>query len=239
MQVSSLFDDLLALFYPTLCLACDEVLISGERECCTQCRTTLPYLSYHLPGPVEALTESLLARRFWGKVPVRYTLAYLQFSPHGRVQQLLHRLKYDNQPEIGRVLGRWFGEELGRVGYGSEFDGIVPVPMHPSKLRLRGYNQAACFAEGLGEAIALPIWEHLLVKTDQTESQTRKGRLARWQNVVGGFAVPAATAPELAGQRILLVDDVLTTGATLEVCATVLLAGGASAVSVATIAAAG
>lgn len=238
MQAVSLFADLLALFYPTLCLACDEVLVSGERECCTQCRTALPYLSYHLPDPTTAAADSPLARRFWGKVPVQHTLAYLQFSARGRVQQLLHRLKYENQPEIGQVFGRWFGEELSRTGYHALFEGIVPVPMHPSKLRLRGYNQALCFAEGLGESLELPVWTHLLEKTSDTDSQTRKSRLARWQNVSGGFVV-AADSPELAGRHVLLVDDVLTTGSTLEACAVGLLAGGAATVSVATLAAAG
>ncbi len=239
MQVTPLFSDLLALFYPTLCLACDEVLVSGERECCTQCRTALPYLSYHLPNPTEAPTDTPLARRFWGKVPVQHAVAYLLFSPRGRVQQLLHRLKYDNQPDIGRMLGRWFGEELRLAGYAALYDGLVPVPMHFSKLRYRGYNQAACFAEGLGESMELPVWEQLIVKLDQTESQTRKGRLERWQNVSSGFAIPATAAPEIIQRRLLLVDDVLTTGATLEACATALLAAGAATVSVATIAAAG
>lgn len=239
MLLTPLFTDLVALLYPTLCLACDEVLISGERECCTQCRVALPYLTYHLPNPTDAPADTPLARRFWGKVPVAHTLAYLQFSARGRVQQLLHRLKYENQPEIGRVLGRWFGEELGAAGYGTTVDGLVPVPMHPIKLRRRGYNQATCFADGLAEALQLPVWGGLLEKISDTESQTRKDRLARWQNVTRGFAVSPAAATELAGQRILLVDDVLTTGATLEACTTVLLASGAATVSIATIAAAG
>lgn len=238
MRAVPLLADLLALFYPTLCLACDEVLVSGEAEFCTGCRTTLPYLSYHLPSPAEAPTDTPLARRFWGKLPVRHTLAYVQFSARGRVQQLLHRLKYENQPDIGRVLGRWFGAELAQAGYAAVFDGLVPVPLHPAKQRRRGYNQAACFAEGLSETLALPVWGSALVKVEQTESQTRKSRVDRWQNVTGGFAAAPETAAELVGRRILLVDDVLTTGATLEACATELLAAGVGSVSVATIAAA-
>ncbi len=239
MVVAPLLADLVALLYPTLCLACDEVLISGELECCTQCRVALPYLTYHLPNVAEAPTDTPLARRFWGKVPVAHTLAYLKFSPRGRVQQLLHRLKYENQPEIGRVLGRWFGEELAVAGFGSVVDGLVPVPMHPNKLRRRGYNQAECFAEGLAEALQLPVWTSLVEKITDTESQTRKNRIDRWQNVASGFAVPRTATAELTGQRLLLVDDVLTTGSTLEACASVLLASGAGTVSIATIAAAG
>ncbi len=235
----SAFADLLALLYPTLCVACDDVLIRGERECCTPCRTDLPVLGYHLPSATAAPKDTPLARRFWGKLPVAHALAYVQFGAKGRVQHLLHRLKYENQPEIGQMLGRWFGEELAQTGYNGLFDGIVPVPMHANKQRIRGYNQAECFADGLAESLALPVWPVMLTKVSQTESQTRKSRLARWQNVGTGFAVSAEAAAELMGQRVLLVDDVLTTGATLEACAGVLLAGGARSVSIATIASAG
>ncbi len=233
MRNNGLLTDFIALLYPTLCNACDDVLVSGEQDFCTDCRVGLPYLAYHLPDPAQAAAQSPLGRRFWGKVPLEHTLAYLQFTPQGRVQHLLHRLKYDNQPEIGRVLGRWFGAELALVGYAAEFDGLVPVPLHPSKLRLRGYNQAACFAEGLAESLGLPVWEAALQKTTQTESQTRKSRLARWGNVDQGFT---ASEGQLHGKRVLLVDDVLTTGATLEACATAVLAAGARTVSVVTIA---
>jgi ComF family protein len=237
MRIKELFPDFLALLYPSLCFACDDVLLSGEFDFCTDCRTNLPYLSYHLPDPAQAAATSPLNRRFWGKVPVEHALAYLQFVAKGRVQHLLHRLKYDDQPEIGRILGRWFGAELAQAGYAAEFDALVPVPMHPAKQRRRGYNQATCFAEGLGESLALPIWETALVKSKETESQTRKNRLSRWENVDHGFE--AAVGSQLIGQRVLLVDDVLTTGATLEVCAGVALAAGAASVSVVTIATAG
>lgn len=234
---TNLFADLLALFYPDLCLACDEPLVSGEQDFCTDCRVKLPYLSYHLPNPTAAADASPLLRRFWGKVPVRHALAYLRFSSHGRVQRLLHRLKYDDQPEIGITLGRWFGNELAQTGYQAEFDALVPVPMHPAKERRRGYNQAACFAEGLADSLSLPVLKTALQKLDDTASQTRKSRLERWENVGEGFNVPEPAA--IASKRLLLVDDVLTTGATLEACATVLLAADAGSVSIATIAAAG
>ena len=231
--------DFLALLYPTLCLACDQILLSGEHECCTPCRTALPYLGYHLPHQTTAPTDTPLARRFWGKVPVRHALGYLQFTPQGAVQQLLHRLKYENQPDLARMLGRWFGTELAGAGYGSTFHGLVPVPMHPAKQRRRGYNQATCFAEGLAVGLHLPIWEAALTKVTNAESQTRKSRLARWQNVGKGYAASAEGAAQVRGQHVLLVDDVLTTGATLEACTASLLAAGAGAVSIATIAAAG
>ncbi len=238
LSVSDLFQDVLSLFYPMLCLACDEPLVGGEEHCCTECRVKLPYLSHHLPDPVTAAATSPLARRFWGKVPLQHTLAYLQFTARGRVQRLLHQLKYEDQPEIGTVLGRWFGAELAQVGYAAEFDALIPVPMHPSKERRRGYNQATCYAEGLAESLELPVWPTALRKLADGGSQTRKNRIERWQNVSGGFTV-GPKAEEITGKRLLLVDDVLTTGATLEACATVLLAAGAQNVSVCTIASAG
>lgn len=234
---TNLFNDLLALFYPDLCLACEEALVGGEQDFCTDCRVKLPYLNHHQPNPAVAAEASPLLRRFWGKVPVHHALAYLRFAPRGKVQRLLHRLKYDNHPEIGTTLGRWFGSELAQLGYQAEFDALVPVPMHPTKERRRGYNQAACFAEGLGEGLGLPVMNAALRKLDDTASQTRKNRLERWENVGEGFDVPDPAT--IAAKRLLLVDDVLTTGATLEACASVVLAAGAGAVSVITIAAAG
>lgn len=228
-------EDLLALFFPELCLACEEPLVSGEQHCCTDCRVNLPYLDYHLRGPHA--TENPLAARFWGKVTVCHALAYLRFSAQGRVQHLLHQLKYERQPEIGQVLGMWFGSDLAQCGYSQEFDMVVPVPMHPAKERKRGYNQAACFGEGIAAGLLLPHHPKALTKVVDTGSQTRRDRLARWQNTQEGFA--PAHPEEIADKRVLLVDDVLTTGATLEACATTVLAAGALSVSVATIAAAG
>jgi len=225
-----LLADLLALFFPRPCLACREPLVAGEAHLCTSCRTELPYTDYHLLPP----ERNPLARRFWGKLPVRHTLSYLRFQRHGRVQQLLHQLKYQGQVGVGHALGQLYGAELAAAGLGPEFELIVPVPLHRRKLARRGYNQAEAFATGLAAALPCPSAAHALRRTAHTASQTRKGRAERWQNVATVFEVADPAA--VAGRHILLVDDVLTTGATLEACGAALLAAGARAISIATIA---
>ncbi|UYZ62367.1 ComF family protein [Hymenobacter weizhouensis] len=230
MPIATLLSDTFALLFPRVCLACTDPLSRGEDHVCTGCRAQLPYTDFHrLPA-----TSNPLARRFWGKVPVRHALSYLRFQKHGRVQHLLHQLKYRGQQDVGRVLGRWYGQELREAGLQPDFDVVVPVPLHPRKLARRGYNQSDSFAEGLATGLHLPWHATALRRHEFTESQTRKSRLQRWENVADVFTVPEAAT--VAGRRVLLVDDVLTTGATLEACAAALLAAGAAEVNIATIA---
>ena len=227
-----LLADLAALFFPRPCLACREPLVAGEAHLCTACRIELPYTDFHLLPPAH----NPLARRFWGKLPVQHTLSYLHFLRHGRVQQLLHQLKYRGQSQVGSALGQLYGAELAEAGLGPAFDLIVPVPLHRRKLARRGYNQAEAFATGLAAALPCLSAAHALRRTEHTASQTRKGRAARWENVATVFEVAEPAA--VVGRHILLVDDVLTTGATLEACGAALLAAGAQAISIATIASA-
>jgi ComF family protein len=229
-MLRALLTDFLALFFPQACLACQDSLVAGEQHLCTTCRAELPYTNYHL----LPAAQNSLSRRFWGKLPVAYTLSYVRFLQHGRVQRLLHQLKYQGQQEVGKVLGQLYGAELATAGLGSEFDLIVPVPLHRRKLARRGYNQADAFAQGLAITLPCPWSAAALRRTEHTASQTRKSRTERWQNVSTVFEV--TNPQEVAGRHILLVDDVLTTGATLEACGAALLAAGARQVSIATIA---
>jgi ComF family protein len=229
-MLRALLTDFLALFFPQACLACRDSLVAGEEHLCTTCRAELPYTNYHL----LPAAQNPLSRRFWGKLPVAYTLSYVRFLQHGRVQRLLHQLKYQGQQEVGKVLGQLYGAELATAGLGSEFDLIVPVPLHRRKLARRGYNQADAFAQGLAITLPCPWSAAALRRTEHTASQTRKSRTERWQNVSTVFEV--TNPQEVAGRHILLVDDVLTTGATLEACGAALLAAGARQVSIATIA---
>lgn len=230
MPLPVILADFVGLIFPKVCLACAEPLSRGEDHLCTNCRAQLPYTDYHL----LPATDNPLARRFWGRVPVRHALSYLRFLRRGRVQHLLHQLKYRGQRDVGLVLGRWYGHDLARQEF--QFDLIVPVPLHPHKLAKRGYNQSDPFAAGLAESLGIPWQPDALRRLEHTDSQTRKNRLERWQNVAEVFEVADAAA--IQGKHILIVDDVLTTGATLEACAAALLAAGAAEVSIATIASA-
>ncbi|GAA4423746.1 ComF family protein [Pontibacter saemangeumensis] len=228
-----MFDDLLSLLFPRSCYACDGAMARGESYICTKCSVKLPYTDVHVHGATE---QNPLQRRFWGKVPVRFAFAYLHFVPKGRVQRLLHKLKYKGASELGEHLGQRYGSLLSDYQYPGQFDLVVPVPLHRHKLRRRGYNQAESFARGLAGAMQLPHIGDVLYRAIDTSTQTSKSRFDRWQNVEQVFQVPR---PEtVQGKRVLLVDDVMTTGATLEACAVALLAAGAAEVSVVTIAAA-
>jgi ComF family protein len=149
-------------------------------------------------------------------------MALFKFSKSGRVQHLLHQLKYRNQPEIGVTLGRIYGEKMKNESeLPFNVDLIIPIPLHPARKRKRGYNQSAKFAEGLSERLEIPFTDELLERRIKTETQTRKTKLNRWENINGVFGIKNSAL--LEGKRILLVDDVITTGSTLEACSQVLI----------------
>lgn len=225
-----IFQDFLSLIFPNACFVCNDALAKGEEYICTHCIYKLPKTNYH------KLTENPLQQRFYGIINLKHVHSYLYFIKSGSVSQLLYKLKYENVPELGEVLGKWFGKDLQEVGMAEEYDLVLPVPLHKSKLRKRGYNQSDGIAKGLGSALEIPDNNKVLKRSYKNESQTKKGRIERWKNVENIFNV---TEPDIiVGQRILLVDDVLTTGATLEACATALIKAGCKEVGIATLAAA-
>lgn len=221
-------NDLAGLFYPEICEACDDLLIPGEKVFCTRCMATLPGTGYHM------LDDNPVSRQFWGKIPLYSAAACWHFHKGGRVQRLLHRLKYEHKPEIGVRTGEMYGQQLLRSQYFSSVDMIVPVPLHPEKLKIRGYNQAATFAEGLSASMQVPSRSDILLRTKHTETQTKKSRFARFLNVGTAFKVMDPTV--LNRKHVLLVDDVITTGSTLEACAMKLMEAMQVKVSVASIA---
>jgi ComF family protein len=218
----------LQLLYPRLCVACGAEL-PGPASCfCLRCRLKLEPTNLHLQR------ENEFTERFWGRLPVEAATALYRFHRRSPIQHALHGLKYRNRPDIGVLLGRELGQKLRTADGFADADIIVPVPLHPARERTRGYNQSACFARGLGESLVKPVAVNALLRRQNTSSQTRKKRLERFSNVETVFAA-ASNAP-IKGKHVLLVDDVFTTGATLEACARVLLEAGAARVSMATIA---
>lgn len=178
--------------------------------------------------------ENEFTRRLWGRLPLVAGAAFFYFSRQSKVQRTLHELKYRNNPEIGRKLGVEFGRKLHQVEQYRTVDAIVPVPLHPKKQRSRGYNQSTLFAQGIAEILGVPVLEQALKRRQFTGSQTRKRRLERHTNVDQVFEVAQPHA--IQGKHILLVDDVLTTGATLEECGAALLSVPSTRISSVTIA---
>jgi ComF family protein len=220
--------DLLNLLFPRLCNACGQHLVRGEQNICLGCLYDLPYTDYHLHADNRA------AKQFWGRLPCHAVSSMLYFKKGSRVQRLLHRLKYNGQMELGVELGTMLGERLSESGRFAEIDFIIPVPLHKRRERLRGYNQSKCIADGVAAYLHIPVLTGVLTKPFSTASQTRKGRFSRYENLKSVFRI--AEGHELSNKHVLLVDDVVTTGATLEACGLILYAAGISRLSIATLA---
>jgi len=203
-------------------------LLKGEDMICTVCMLEMPQTDFHTKH------DNSLRERLHLRMPLLYAMALFRFSKSGRVQGLLHTLKYKNQPELGISIGKLYGEKLVSSGYVGRWDAIVPVPLHESRLRKRGYNQSSKFAEGLAEKLNIPVLEAALFRKTKTETQTKKTKLNRWENVRMVFG--SDTNVIFPTSNVLLVDDVVTTGATLEACTQTLLVSGCSSVSIACIA---
>ena len=203
-------------------------LAKGEEIICTHCIAELPKNQYQ-NQPTNPVEEKLA-----GRLPVKYGWAFLKFRKGGIVQHLLHQMKYNNHPEVGVMLGRIFGHDIQKAGLSAGFDVIIPVPLHALRKRKRGYNQSAKLAEGLSYSMSIPWDESISVRKMKSATQTRKSKIERWENVRDVFAVSASKS--IAGKRILLVDDIITTGATLEACGQHLISHGCSELSVAVIA---
>jgi ComF family protein len=228
MVPAKLIDDFLHVLFPELCFTCGEKLLTGEEHVCLTCYNDLPFTDYH------SIDNNPVKRLFDGRLMLDRAGSLLLFDKGGKVQSLIHEMKYQGHGYLGAWFGRLYAERLKKDGIAERFDLVTCVPLHPKKEKQRGYNQSVFFAKGLSESLAIPFYSKMLVRNTYTSSQTRKGRMERWNNVEKVFEMKQV---DLAKQKhVLLVDDVVTTGATLEACGQELLNNGATQVSIATIA---
>ena len=227
-KIYKLTELLLSVFYPRLCIGCGNLLQKNETHLCLDCLLHLPETQVHLmdPNPLELI--------FRGRVPVENVFSFLQYRKGNHVQSILHQLKYKGNKEIGRSMGELYGKQLQSAGKLSDVDLILPIPLHPKNLKSRGYNQSEWIAKGLTAATHIPYRTDLLIRTTFTDTQTKKSRFNRWQNVKDVFGISDAQA--LQGKHVIVCDDVLTTGATMEAAISKILAVPDTRVSVVTLA---
>ncbi|MFC4262628.1 ComF family protein [Ferruginibacter yonginensis] len=199
------------LFYPHICNGCGTDALSNQQLLCIQCINDLPY-TYFEPVP-----QNPIEHIFTGRLAINAATAGFYFAKGAIMQQLMHELKYKSNKEIGIYLGSLLGEQLLQSNRFNNIDYLIPLPMFKDKEYKRGYNQATVICEGLQSKMNIPILHNTVIRSHYTETQTKKSRTARWDNVSESFKVQHPAT--LKGKHILLVDDVITTGATLEACA--------------------
>ena len=221
-----MLNDFLDLIFPRLCCACNQVLLKNEKVICVACIINLPKTNFHLDK------DNSINKIFWGRVRIEMAASFYFFSKQSKVQNLLHNLKYKSIKEIGIVVGKLYGYELKQSEHFKDVDCIIPVPLHKNKLKKRGYNQSEYFAIGISMTMGIPVKSDFLYRKIDSKTQTKKGRFKRWENVEDIFGVYPSNIKEM---NVLLVDDVVTTGATIEACAQLLINSGCK-VFVATIA---
>lgn len=204
------FIDFFNLIYPNLCVVCNENLSKNEHQICLSCVNKIPKTNFH------TIQNNPIEKRFWGKVPISRATAFFHFQKGSPFQKTLHALKYKGNKEIGEVLGKYAGLDLMESIDFQSIDVIVPVPLHPKKQLSRGYNQSECIGSGLSCIMGIPQDTKSLCRTQENTTQTKKSVYERYENTEGIFEL--TDKKSLIGKHVLIVDDVLTTGSTLEAC---------------------
>lgn len=208
-------DALLHILYPRTCAGCGKDILPEQSQICVQCLHQLPLT--HFEKQANNPIEKILA----GRVHFQKATAQLYFHKHAALQQMIHQFKYKGKKEVGLQLGILMGNQLMKSGRFNDIEALIPLPLHESKKRIRGYNQAEVLCNGISEILNIPVVTNVIAKPIATETQTKKNRVQRWQNIEGKFKVVNNTS--LMHKQVLLVDDVITTGATIESCAGALL----------------
>ncbi|MBL7697216.1 MAG: ComF family protein [Chitinophagaceae bacterium] len=212
---STFFNDTINLLYPVVCPGCGSDSLSAGQVLCFDCINEMPVTDFYLheQNPVE--------RIFRGRLPLISACAHVYFTKDSAIQNMLHRLKYGGRKEIGIYMGKLIGEDLKTTAPGKSLQGLVPLPLNNKKQKKRGYNQAQVICEGIASKMNIPVLNDVIVRKKNTETQTHKSRAERWNNIEGKFEL--SNAAKVMNKHVLLVDDVVTTGATLESCGTELL----------------
>lgn len=201
----------ISLLFPRCCVVCGRSLAKGEECICAMCNINSPRTNYHLQK------DNQVEQLFWGKIPLERVTSFFFYRKGSDFRQILHQLKYGGQKEIGAIMGRYMASELTVSGFFEGIDVIIPVPLHKRKQRIRGYNQSEWIARGISAVTGICIDTEVIVRRKHTDTQTRKSTFERWENVDGIFELHHAKS--LKGKHLLVVDDVLTTGATTVACA--------------------
>ena len=207
--------DLIDLFFPKVCAGCEKMLLDAEKVICTTCRHHLPLTNHHLIKENEAYSK------FYGRLPLESATALCHYNKKGIVQEMIHKLKYRGIEEVGDVLGNWYCNDLMKIPSMTTVDAIIPVPLHPKKLRQRGYNQVTTFAVALSQGLNVSYNDRLLRRDVYSKTQTKKNLLGRTS--IGKAIFDVDFAAEDHNKHYLIVDDVITTGSTLEACGRALL----------------
>ena len=228
MSLKTLINDTLHLFYPHVCTGCGSDLIQNGNLICLECINNLPQTNFaqHANNPIEKL--------FWGRIPLVAAHSEFYFSKQSLIQQLIHQLKYKNNKEIGFYMGELMGKSLLDSNRFVSIDALIPLPLNAAKERKRGYNQAAIICEGMSAIMNVPVIKNNVLRQRDTDTQTKKHRTERWHNVAESFIIKDDAV--LKGKHFLLVDDVVTTGATLEACGELMLSIEGVKLSIATLA---
>lgn len=227
MKISDIVRSFLHLFFPHTCAGCGNDALHQQQLLCLTCISELPLTNFH------RYAENPVHHLFRGRLPLVNATSFAYFTKDSLLQHLLHEFKYKNRKDIGTWLAHRLGEALQESQHFNKPDALIPVPLFSARERQRGYNQSHILCEGLAERWQVPVLPNVVVRTSRTQSQTRKNRIERWQNMEGKFELRSHTLIE--GKHLLLVDDVLTTGATLEACGRALLQAPQVTLSVATI----
>ena len=224
--VQNIKEALLHLAYPHVCAGCGNDVLPQHHLLCLSCLDSLPKTHFHLHA------ENPIAKIFTGRLPLQHATAQYYFTKESLLQHLLHQAKYKGHRELCLYLGNLMGQQLAESTWINSIDALVPLPLFAEREKRRGYNQSYLLCTGMAEVINKPVLKNVVIRSTATESQTRKNRVARWQNMEGRFAL---TGTQLEGKHVLLVDDVVTTGATLEACGRALLEAPNSTLSIATL----